>query len=64
MVLATEKSAAEWAETLPGTKANATLSAWALWLAQVELRAVLDVEQAQRLALLEEINLVQTESGV
>ena len=54
------------------TSAKAALSARALQLAQdataaqEELRAVSSVserEQAQRLALLEEINLVQTENG-
>lgn len=54
------------------TSANAALSARALQLAQdaaaaaEELRAVSSVserDQAQKLALLEEINLVQTENG-
>jgi hypothetical protein len=71
--LATEERVAEQAETLRElTEANAALSARALQLAQDvaaaedELRAVSSVserEQAQRLALLEEINLVQTENG-
>ena len=71
--LAVEERAAEQAETLRQlTEANATLSSRALQLAedaaaaQEELRAVKAVserEQAQRLALLEEINLVQTENG-
>jgi hypothetical protein len=68
-----EERAAEQAETLRElTEVNATLSARALQLAQdaaaaqEELRAVKSVserDQAQRLALLEEINLVQTENG-
>lgn len=68
-----EERAAEQAETLRElTEANATLSARALQLAQDavaaqdELRAVSTVserDQVQRLALLEEINLVQTENG-
>jgi len=54
------------------TSANAALSARALQLAQdiaavqEELRTVSSVserDQAQKLALLEEINLVQTENG-
>ncbi|KAH9055308.1 Up-regulated during septation-domain-containing protein [Lactarius vividus] len=71
--LAVEERAAEQAETLRQlTEANAVLSARALQLAedaaaaQEELRAVNTVserEQTQRLALLEEINLVQTENG-
>ena len=71
--LAVEERAAEQAETLRQlTEANATLSSRSLQLAedaaaaQEELRAVKAVserEQAQRLALLEEINLVQTENG-
>lgn len=71
--LAVEERAAEQAETLRQlTEANAMLSARALQLAadaaavQEELRAVNTVserEQTQRLALLEEINLVQTENG-
>ena len=71
--LAVEERGAEQAETLRQlTEANATLSSRALQLAedaaaaQEELRAVKAVserEQAQRLALLEEINLVQTENG-
>ncbi|KAI9431299.1 Up-regulated during septation-domain-containing protein [Lactarius indigo] len=71
--LAVEERAAEQAETLRQlTEANAVLSARALQLAedaaavQEELRAVNAVserEQSQRLALLEEINLVQTENG-
>jgi hypothetical protein len=71
--LALEQRAAEQAETLRElTSANAALSARALQLAQdaaaaqEELRAVNAVserEQEQRLALLEEINLVQTENG-
>jgi hypothetical protein len=71
--VATEERAAEQAETLRElTEANATLSARALQLAQDavaaqdELRAVSAVserDQVQRLALLEEINLVQTENG-
>jgi len=71
--LAAEEQAAEQAETLRElTEANAALSARALQLSQDavavqdELRAVSSVserEQAQRLALLEEINLVQTENG-
>lgn len=71
--LATEERAAEQAETLRQlTEANATLSARALQLAQDataaqdELRAVSSMserDQAQKLALLEEINLVQTENG-
>ena len=71
--LGVEERAAEQAETLRQlTEANATLSSRALQLAedaaaaQEELRAVKAVserEQAQRLALLEEINLVQTENG-
>ncbi|KAF8471352.1 hypothetical protein DFH94DRAFT_696583 [Russula ochroleuca] len=64
--------AAEQAETLWELEGNAALSAWALQLAQDaaaaedELRTVRSVserEQTQRLALLEEINLVQTENG-
>ena len=68
-----EEGAAEQAQTLRQlTEANATLSARALQLAnetaaaQEELRAVNAVsecEQEQRLALLEEINLVQTGNG-
>ncbi|KAH9009764.1 hypothetical protein EDB83DRAFT_2322667 [Lactarius deliciosus] len=71
--LAVEERAAEQAETLRQlTEANGVLSARALQLAedaaavQEELRAVNTVserEQTQRLALLEEINLVQTENG-
>jgi hypothetical protein len=71
--LAVEESAAQQAETLRQlTEANAALSTRALQLAQDaaaaqdELRAVNIVserEQAQRLALLEEINMVQTENG-
>ncbi|KAI0265949.1 Up-regulated during septation-domain-containing protein [Gloeopeniophorella convolvens] len=71
--LAVEERAAEQAETLRQlTEANASLSARALQLAadaaaaQAELRAVnaaSEREQAQRLALLEEINLVQTENS-
>ena len=71
--LALEQRAAEQAETLRElTSANAALSARALQLAQdaaaaaEELRAVSSVserDQAQKLALLEEINLVQTENG-
>ncbi|KAH8989745.1 Up-regulated during septation-domain-containing protein [Lactarius akahatsu] len=71
--LAVEERAAEQAETLRQlTEANAVLSARALQLAedaaaaQEELRAVntaSEREQTQRLALLEEINLVQTENG-
>jgi methyl-accepting chemotaxis protein len=71
--MATEERAAEQAETLRElTEANKALSARALQLAQdavaaqEELRAVSLVserEQEQRLALLEEINLVQTENG-
>ena len=71
--LATEERAAEQAETLRElTEANAALSGRALQLAQDavavqdELQAVSSVsgrEQEQRLALLEEINLVQTENG-
>ncbi|KAH9959819.1 Up-regulated during septation-domain-containing protein [Russula dissimulans] len=71
--LEAEKRAAEQAETLRQlNEANAALSARALQLAQDvskaedELRAVHSVserEQEQRLALLEEINLVQTENG-
>ena len=68
-----EERAAEQAEALRElTEVNATLSARALQLAQDaaaaqdELRVVSSVserDQAQRLALLEEINLVQTENG-
>ncbi len=71
--LATEERAAEQAETLRElTEANAMLSARALQLAQDaaaaqdELRAVSSAsgrDQEQKLALLEEINLVQTENG-
>jgi hypothetical protein len=71
--LAVEERAAEQAETLRQlTEANATLSSRALQLAedaaaaQEELRAVKvgsEREQEQRLALLEEINMVQTENG-
>jgi hypothetical protein len=71
--LAMEQRAAEQAETLRElTEVNAALSARALQLAQDaaaaedELRTVRSVserEQTQRLALLEEINLVQTENG-
>jgi rRNA maturation endonuclease Nob1 len=71
--LSVEESAAEQAETLRQlTEANAALSARALQLAQDaataqdELRAanvVSERGQAQRLALLEEINMVQTENG-
>jgi uncharacterized phage infection (PIP) family protein YhgE len=71
--LAMEERAAEQAETLRElTEANATLSARALQLAQDaaaaqdELRAVSSMserDQVQRLALLEEINMVQTENG-
>lgn len=71
--LAVEERVAEQAETLRElTRANAALSARALQLAQdaaaaqEELRAVSSVserEQVQRLALMEEINLVQTENG-
>ena len=71
--LATEQRAAEQAETLRElTEVNTALSARALQLAQDaaaaedELRTVRSVserEQTQRLALLEEINLVQTENG-
>jgi len=68
-----EERAAEQAETLRElTEVNAMLSARALQLAQDaaaaqdELREVKSVsgrDQAQKLALLEEINLVQTENG-
>ncbi|KAH9017477.1 hypothetical protein EDB83DRAFT_2437662 [Lactarius deliciosus] len=71
--LAVEERAAEQAEALRQlTEANVVLSARALQLAedlapaQEELRTVNTVserEQMQRLALLEEINLVQTENG-
>lgn len=71
--LATEERAAEQAETLRElTEVNATLSARALQLAQdaaaaqEEVRALSSAserDQEQRLALLEEINLVQTENG-
>ena len=71
--LATEERAAEQAEALRElTEANAKLSARALQLAQDaaaaqdELRAVSTMsekDQQQKLALLEEINLVQTENG-
>ena len=71
--MAVEQRAAEQAETLRElTEANAALSARALQLAQDavaaqdELRVVRSTserEQEQRLALLEEINLVQTENG-
>jgi hypothetical protein len=71
--LAAEEHAAEQTEKLRQlTEANAALSARALQLAQDavaaqdELRAVnaaSEREQTQRLALLEEINLVQTENG-
>jgi hypothetical protein len=71
--LATEERAAEQAEALRElTERNATLAARALQLtqdaaaAQDELRALSSVserDQEQRLALLEEINLVQTENG-
>jgi len=71
--LALEQRAAEQAETLRElTSAKAALSARAQQLAQdvakaeKELRAmssVSETEQAQKLALLEEINLVQTENG-
>ncbi|KAH9009769.1 hypothetical protein EDB83DRAFT_2322671 [Lactarius deliciosus] len=70
--LAVEERAAEQTETLRQlTEANGVLSARALQLAedaaavQEELRtvnAVSEREQTQRLALLEEINLVQTEN--
>ena len=68
-----EERAAEQAETLRElTEVNGTLSARALQLAQDaaaaqdELRAVSSMserDQEQKLALLEEINLVQTENG-
>ncbi|KAH9009839.1 hypothetical protein EDB83DRAFT_2322635 [Lactarius deliciosus] len=71
--LAVEERAAEQAEALHQlTEAKAVLSARALQLtedpapAQEELRAVNTVserEQMQRLALLEEINVVQMENG-
>ncbi|KAH9983526.1 Up-regulated during septation-domain-containing protein [Russula compacta] len=71
--LAMEERATEQAQTLRQlTEANAALSARALQLAQDaavaqdELRAVSlasEREQVQRLALLEEINMVQTENG-
>lgn len=71
--LAMEERATEQAQTLGQlTEANAALSARALQLAQDaaaaqdELRAVSlasEREEVQRLALLEEINLVQTENG-
>ncbi|KAH9174503.1 hypothetical protein EDB89DRAFT_2228010 [Lactarius sanguifluus] len=71
--LAVEERAAEQTETLRQlTEANGVLSARALQLAedaaavQEELRtvnAVSEREQTQRLALLEEINLVQKENG-
>jgi rRNA maturation endonuclease Nob1 len=71
--LAAEERAAEQTVTLQQlTEANATLSARALQLAQDaaaaqdELKAVnvaSEREKAQQLALLEEINLVQTENG-
>ncbi|KAH9009836.1 hypothetical protein EDB83DRAFT_2452105 [Lactarius deliciosus] len=71
--LAVEERAAEQTETLRQlTEANGVLSARALQLAedaaavQEELctvNAVSEREQTQRLALLEEINLVQTENG-
>lgn len=68
-----EERAAEQAETLRElTEANSALSARALQLAQDaaaaqdELRTVSSMserDQTQKLALLEEINLVQTENG-
>lgn len=65
-----EKRTAEQAEMLRKlTETNATLSARALQLeqdvatARDELRAVSERDQTQRLALLEVINLVQTENG-
>ncbi|KAH9017485.1 hypothetical protein EDB83DRAFT_2571256 [Lactarius deliciosus] len=71
--LAVEEHVAEQTETLRQlTEANGVLSARALQLAedaaavQEELRtvnAVSERKQTQRLALLEEINLVQTENG-
>lgn len=71
--LAAEERAAEQVETLRQLNStNVALSARALQLAQdvsraqEELRAVHSMserEQEQRLALLEEINLVQTENG-
>jgi predicted O-linked N-acetylglucosamine transferase (SPINDLY family) len=71
--LTLEERAAEQAETLRDlTNTNTALSARALQLAQdaaaaqEELRTVAaasEREQVQRLALLEEINLVQTENG-
>ncbi|KAI0065763.1 hypothetical protein BV25DRAFT_1821443 [Artomyces pyxidatus] len=68
--LEVETLAAEQAETVRQlTEANATLSARALALAddaakaQEEVRVMSERDQAQRLALMEEINLVQTENG-
>ena len=71
--LALEERAAEQEESLRElTEANAALSARALQLAQDaaavqdELREVSSVserDQVQRLALLEELNLAQTENG-
>ena len=72
--LAVEERAAEQAEALrQPTEANATLSSRALQLAEdavaaqerlCAVKAVSEREQAQRLALLEEINLEQTEMGL
>ncbi|KAI0047335.1 hypothetical protein FA95DRAFT_1559169 [Auriscalpium vulgare] len=65
-----ETLAGEQAETVRQlTEANATLSARALALAedaaraQEEMKTLSEREQAQGLALMEEINLVQTENG-